>query len=70
MGYQRVVFASSGHLIMQDLSIKSRHILSGAFMTLCGVCMAIVLLVEISFALDEIDIKYATHALATFLRKF
>ena len=55
---------------MQDLSIESRCILSGAFMTLCSVCMAIVLLVAIGFALDEVNIEYATCALARFLKKF
>ena len=44
--------------------------LSGVFMTLCGVCMAIVLLIAIGFALDEVDIEYAAHALARFLKKF
>ena len=58
------------NLIMQDLSIESRCVLSGTFMTLCGVCMAKVLLVAIGFALDEIDIEYTAHALARFLRKF
>ena len=56
--------------IMQDLAIEGRCVLSGAFMTLCGVCMAIVLLVAIGFALDEIDIEYAARALARFLKKF
>ena len=46
--------------VMQDLSIESCCALSGAFMTLCGVCMAIVLLLAIGFALDKIDIEYAT----------
>ena len=46
--------------VMQDLSIESRCVLSRAFMTLCGVCMAIVLLVARAFALDKIDIEYAT----------
>ena len=44
--------------IMQDLSIEGRCILSGAFMTLCRVCMVIVLLIAIGFALDEVDIEY------------
>ena len=52
--------------IMQDLSIESCCVLSSAFMTLCGVCMAIVLLVAIGFALDEIDIEYAARALTSF----
>ena len=56
--------------IMQDLSIEGRCILSGAFMTLCGVCMAIVLLVAVRFALDEVDMEYTARALARFLRKF
>ena len=58
------------NIIMQDLAIETRCVLSGAFMTLFGVCMAIVLLVAIGFALDEIDIEYAARALARFLRKF
>ena len=58
------------NFIMQDLSIGGRCVLSGAFMTLCGVCMAIVLLIAIGFTLDEVDIEYAAHALARFLRKF
>ena len=56
--------------IMQDLSIEDRCVLSGAFMTLCGMCMAIVLLVAVGFALDEVDIEYTARALARFLRKF
>ena len=55
---------------MQDLSIESHCVLSGTFMTLCGVCMAIVLLVAIGFTLDEIDIEYAARVLARFLKKF
>ena len=58
------------NFIMQDLSIEGRCTLSGAFMTLCRVCMAIVLLVAIGFALDEVDIEYAACTLARFLRKF
>ena len=58
------------NFIMQDLSIEGRCVLSGAFMTLCRVCMAIVLLIAIGFALDEVDIEYAAHALASFLKKF
>ena len=56
--------------IMQYLSIESCCVLSRAFMTLCGVCMAIILLVAMGFALDEIDIEYAARALTRFLRKF
>ena len=58
------------NIIMQDLAIETRCVLSGTFMTLFRVCMAIVLLVAIGFALDEIDIEYAARALARFLRKF
>ena len=58
------------NFIMQDLSIEGRCVLSGAFMTLCRVCMAIVLLVAIGFALDEVDIEYVACALARFLKKF
>ena len=38
-------------------------------MTLCGVCMAVVLLVAIGFALDEVDIDYTAWAVAKFLKK-
>ena len=48
--------------IMQDLAIKSHCVLSSVFMTLCGVCMAIVLLVAIGFAFDEVDIEYTVWA--------
>ena len=56
--------------IMQDLAIESCCVLSGAFMTLYGVCMAVVLLVAIGFALDEVDIDYTALAVAKFLKKF
>ena len=56
--------------VMQDLEIQSHCILRSVFMILCRVCMAIVLLTIIGFALDEIDIKYAAIALARLLRKF
>ena len=55
---------------MQDLAIESHRVLSGTFMMLCRVCMTIVLLVVIGFALDEIDIEYVAQALAKFLTKF
>ena len=58
------------NLIIQELSIEGRCILNGAFMTLCRVCLAIVLLVAMGFALDEVDIEYVACALARFLRKF
>ena len=47
--------------IMQDLAIESHCMLSGAFITLCGVCMAIVLLVAIGFALDKVDIEHGSN---------
>ena len=56
--------------VMQDLEIEGHCVLSGAFMTLCGVCMAIVLLVAIGFALDEVDIEHTSRALARFLKFF
>ena len=56
--------------IMQDLAIESHCMLSSTFMTLCAVCMAVVLLVAIGFALDEVDIEYAARAVAKFLKKF
>ena len=40
---------------MQDLEIEGKCVLSGIFMTLFGVCMAIVLLIAIGFAIDEFD---------------
>ena len=55
------------NFIMQDLSIEGRCMLSGAFMMLCRVCMAIVLLIAIGFTLDEVDIEYAARALAIFV---
>ena len=54
---------------MQDLEIESHCVLSGMFMMLCGVCMAIVLLITTGFALDEVDIEYTLRAVAMFLRK-
>ena len=56
--------------MMQDLEIESCCVLSSIFMMLCRVCMAIVLLITIGFALDEVDIEDATLAVARFLRKF
>ena len=56
--------------VMQDLEIQSCCVLSSIFMMLCGVCMAMVLLIAIGFALDEVDIKYAAQVVASFLRKF
>ena len=56
--------------IMQDLAIESHCVLSGAFMTLCGVCMAVVLLVTIGFAFNKVDIEYTAWVVAKFLRKF
>ena len=43
---------------MQDLEIEGQCILSGVFMTLFGICMAMVLLIAIRFALEEFDIEY------------
>ena len=59
-----------GNRVIQDLEIEGHCVLSGAFMMLCRVCMAIVLLVAIGFALDEVDIEHATRALARFLKIF
>ena len=56
--------------VMQDLEIEGHCVLSGTFMILCRVCMAIVLLVTIGFALDEVDIEHAAQALARFLNLF
>ena len=39
-------------------------------MMLCRVCMAIVLLIAIGLALDEVDIEYATRAVARFSENF
>ena len=39
-------------------------------MMLCGVFMAIVLLIALGFVLDEVDIKYIARAVVRFLRKF
>ena len=55
---------------MQDLEIEGRCVLSSTFMMLCRVCMAIVLLVAIGFALDEVDIEHTTRALVRFLKNF
>ena len=56
--------------VIQDLEIESFCVLSSIFMMLCRVCMAIVLLITIGFALDEVDIKYAARVVARLLRKF
>ena len=56
--------------IMQDLAIESHCMLSGTFMTLCGVCMVVVLLVAIGFALDRVDIEYTAWAVVKFLKNF
>ena len=55
---------------MQDLEIEGRCSLGGIFMTLFGVCMVMVLLKTIGFALDEFDIEYAARAVVHFLQKF
>ena len=56
--------------VMQDLEIEGHRVLSGVFMTLFGIYMAMVLLIATGFALDEFDIEYKAHALARFLQKF
>ena len=48
--------------VMQDLEIEGHCVLSGVFMTLFGTCVAMVLLMAISFALDEFDIECTAHA--------
>ena len=53
---------------MQDLEIEGCCILSGIFMTLFGVCMTMVLLKAIGFALDEFDIEYTVRAVECFLK--
>ena len=52
---------------MQDLEIEGHCVLSGIFMTLFGICMAMALLVAIGFALNKFDIEYVARALARFL---
>ena len=52
--YQRLIDCK----VMQDLEIKGHYILSSIFKILFGVCMVMVLLIAIGFALDEFNIEY------------